>query len=172
MQNAPSVLGDVSPTLAWQNAATRSGDTPLSLGPVPSLLPVPLPLPLPLLPLLGQVPAAQRSVNCAAAPLLSPLTSSLVLFMEVPCTGNHEKAPTALQTPKHLADIRPTKHTRTLLQPIAARCICRSAPSAAAAQGAAVETHTRLWSVYPKQPHLPWASSSRSSVITLSTSWA
>mmetsp|Transcript_2058 Transcript_2058/g.6662 ORF Transcript_2058/g.6662 Transcript_2058/m.6662 type:complete len:239 (-) Transcript_2058:2783-3499(-) len=62
MQNAPSVLGDVSPTLAWQNAATK-------------------PLPM------------SSSMNSAAAPLLSPLISLFVLFIEVPWTANHENAP-------------------------------------------------------------------------------
>lgn len=105
-QKAPRVLGEVSPTFAWQKAATRLGDTPPKLRAASALLlPLPfLPLPLLLLPdawsgcACRPAPAlAQCSVNCAAAPLLSPLTSVLVLFMLVPCTGNQLKAPMALQ---------------------------------------------------------------------------
>ena len=72
VQKAPCVLGDVSPTLAWQKAETKPGSKP-------------------------PPPRAQRSMNCAAAPLLSPLTRVFVLFMLVPCTGNQEKAPTPLR---------------------------------------------------------------------------
>jgi len=142
-QKAPWVLGEVSPTLAWQKAATRRGETlPLLLLPLSVLLLSALLMVLLtalwapavssscpccrscerwllVFPVAGAIPAAsataasvvacaaasaaaaacaaQCSRKVAAAPLLSPLTSRLVLFMLVPCTGNQEKAPTALQ---------------------------------------------------------------------------
>ena len=72
-QKAPCMLGDVSPTLLWPNAAMKPGAKPL---PVSAL--------------------AARSMICEAPPLLSPLIRVLVLLMEVQCTGNQLTAPRPL----------------------------------------------------------------------------
>ena len=68
-------IGEVSPTLLCPKAATKS----------PRMLAFP--------PLRAASPAAHSSRNWLATPLLSPLMRSLVLLMEVPCTGNHVSAP-------------------------------------------------------------------------------
>ena len=73
------MLGEVSPTLLCPKAPTKSART------------------LALSPDLSASCAAQDSRNCDATPLLSPLMRSLVLLMEVPCTGNHVSAPRPLQ---------------------------------------------------------------------------
>lgn len=78
-QKAPWVLGEVSPTLAWANAAVKLGCV--------SLLPA---------------SAAHFSMSWAATPLLSPLMSEFVLLMEVQCTGNQLMDPTPLQQPAHV----------------------------------------------------------------------
>ena len=102
------MLGEVSPTLACPKAATKPSANctsacpfpvgpsfwllPVALGPVFWLLPVALGPLMWLLPV-GVCLAAHFSRNWEATPLLSPLMRSLVLLMEVQCTGNQLMAP-------------------------------------------------------------------------------
>ena len=82
------MLGDVSPTLACPNAAIKSSANCTSACPA-EMEPL-----LGLLLLLAVVClAAHFSRNWEATPLLSPLMRSLVLLIEVQCTGNQLMAP-------------------------------------------------------------------------------
>ena len=83
-QKAPRTLGEVSPTLLCPNAATKSARMGTR---------VPFPPPPPPC---AASEAAQASRNCEATPLLSPEMRSLVLLMEVQCTGNQVTAPRPL----------------------------------------------------------------------------
>lgn len=90
------MLGEVSPTLLCPKAATKSVPTV----PLPSLL----------------LWAAHSSINCDATPLLSPLMRSLVLFMDVQCTGYHATAPRPLLDQKYLSVLTLYSHFPSIIR--------------------------------------------------------
>lgn len=75
-QKAPTVLGEVSPTLLCAKAATMPPDTFAAV---------------------AASEAAHLLNSWAATPLLSPLIRVLVLLMEVQCTAYQATAPMPLQ---------------------------------------------------------------------------
>jgi hypothetical protein len=91
-QKAPCVLGELSPTLLWANAPTKPGAKGPWAGGMRETGR------LALVRGGGLRGPAQASISWAAAPLLSPLSRLLVLFMEVQCTAYQLSAPRPLHT--------------------------------------------------------------------------